>query len=648
MNNNRKYPFLLLWVVLFSGVYCSCEENTALKETYIRAGENRKELNRVLQHYQADPDTQKLKAALFLLENMKDHYSPKSEAIDEFVNRLHNSDTIVKVPTMNEWWQELQKCDKPIPDYDARVLSADFLIHEIDLAFKIWRESRWHAIVNFNSFCQYLLPYRFEHELLIEGWRDTLYNQYYPVIAEAQTMQEAFTLIFQAVQKQMTRGSMAFPYVPNVLDMRKQFKGSCMQYSIYLASVLKAVGIPVAIDQISQWANYSKNGHAWVSMVTPQGTYTILEGDSLPRINKIISSSFFPITHILEEDYPYPTNFTKQAFKIYRQTYQHQLTGVTELDEFSEAFPLILRGHFIDVSAEYGKSSTIGIKTDRISEYAWLCTFPTGRNWSPVGYGRWINGEFCFENMGDSIVYLPIIIKNNKITPLDNPFLSMVGRKISFCPNVEKKQCLILSRKYPLIGTFMERWSGMRGGVFEGSNDLDFHQKELLYTIDRTPVFRNVISLKGQKTYRYIRYVSLEDYDYPIAEIEIWSANRKLTGTPFIVNGIKANKCFDGDLFSLPEKVGIGYKVGIDLGKSIICDSIVYYPKNDGNFVIPGHEYELFYYDKQWISLGKKIAADWQLVYDEVPTNALFILKDRTKGDEERIFTYENGKQVWW
>lgn len=36
------------------------------------------------------------------------------------------------------------------------------------------------------------------------------------------------------------------------------------------------------------------------------------------------------------------------------------------------------------------------------------------------------------------------------------------------------------------------------------------------------------------------------------------------------------------------------------------------------------------------------------LKYDNVPAQALFRLHNRTKGSEERIFTYEDGKQIWW
>ena len=50
----------------------------------------------------------------------------------------------------------------------------------------------------------------------------------------------------------------------------------------------------------------------------------------------------------------------------------------------------------------------------------------------------------------------------------------------------------------------------------------------------------------------------------------------------------------------------------------------------------------------KWISLGRKLAVDNKLHYDDVPKGALLWLKNHTQGKEERIFTYEDGKQVWW
>ena len=49
-----------------------------------------------------------------------------------------------------------------------------------------------------------------------------------------------------------------------------------------------------------------------------------------------------------------------------------------------------------------------------------------------------------------------------------------------------------------------------------------------------------------------------------------------------------------------------GYILGYELEKPAVLDSIVFYPWNDDNFVLPTHEYELFYYDEGWVSLGKR------------------------------------------
>ncbi|MCD8262113.1 MAG: hypothetical protein LUD15_12085 [Bacteroides sp.] len=72
-------------------------------------------------------------------------------------------------------------------------------------------------------------------------------------------------------------------------------------------------------------------------------------------------------------------------------------------------------------------------------------------------------------------------------------------------------------------------------------------------------------------------------------------------------------------------------------------------PRSDDNFIKDGEQYELFYWDREWVSLGKMRGerSKQYLEYDHVPRNALYLLRNLTKGKEERIFTYEDGKQVW-
>ena len=89
---------------------------------------------------------------------------------------------------------------------------------------------------------------------------------------------------------------------------------------------------------------------------------------------------------------------------------------------------------------------------------------------------------------------------------------------------------------------------------------------------------------------------------------------------------------------------------GMDYGKPVSMDRILFVYRSDDNNVWIGDEYELFYWKDRhgWASLGKQKAENLKLHYDSIPTHALFFIRDYTRGVQERIFTIEDGKQVWW
>jgi hypothetical protein len=87
----------------------------------------------------------------------------------------------------------------------------------------------------------------------------------------------------------------------------------------------------------------------------------------------------------------------------------------------------------------------------------------------------------------------------------------------------------------------------------------------------------------------------------------------------------------------------------LDFGAPQHITRIIYMPRSDGNIITYGDKYELKYWGNDgWISLGRKTAAGVTLTFDHCPAGALFLLHDCTRGVEDRIFTYENGRQVWW
>lgn len=91
------------------------------------------------------------------------------------------------------------------------------------------------------------------------------------------------------------------------------------------------------------------------------------------------------------------------------------------------------------------------------------------------------------------------------------------------------------------------------------------------------------------------------------------------------------------------------YWVGLDLKTLKKVDVITFCPRTDGNSIVPNEEYELFYWNNGWKSLGSKSSKYLEIKFSDVPKNALLLLKNKSGGIEERIFSYDtlNRSQVW-
>ena len=197
------------------------------------------------------------------------------------------------------------------------------------------------------------------------------------------------------------------------------------------------------------------------------------------------------------------------------------------------------------------------------------------------------------------------------------------------------------------------------GGRFQVANKVDFSDSLTVFVVDTVPeILYNSVNLTLNKPYRYFRFLSADgSQGGQISEIEIYSLDSitKLTGK-VIGNkrcdaGWEAENAFDGDPLTSYQCVwGEQGRVGMDFGKQTKISYFRYLPRNDDNFIKEGEEYELFYWENyRWNSLGKQTGTSKQyLEYPNAPTNALFWLRNHTGGKEERIFTYENGQQVWW
>lgn len=181
-----------------------------------------------------------------------------------------------------------------------------------------------------------------------------------------------------------------------------------------------------------------------------------------------------------------------------------------------------------------------------------------------------------------------------------------------------------------------------------------------MYRIDRKPErLQTVVQPYSSKAYRYVRYIGPRDAHCNIAEVVFYTLDDtvplkgKVIGTPgcFQKDGShEYTNTFDGDVTTSYDYIEpSGGWAGLDLGTPKQIGKIVYTPRSYDNYIRPGDEYELFYCAKRdkWESLGKQVSGADSLSYKNVPVNTLLLLKNYSRGIQERIFKYEDGRQVW-
>ena len=142
-----------------------------------------------------------------------------------------------------------------------------------------------------------------------------------------------------------------------------------------------------------------------------------------------------------------------------------------------------------------------------------------------------------------------------------------------------------------------------------------------------------------------------------MAEIELYDKDgnklkpKRVYGYRWTVRGHEQPKLYDGDpLTSFTLQATKRGWCGVELEEPTHISEIRYIPRNDGNYIAEGDKYQLYFWDKDdWHLLAEKIGnRDGVLWFDKVPKDGLYVLRDISNGKQERIFTYENGEQVWW
>jgi hypothetical protein len=612
-----------------------------VKQTLDFAGSNRPELEKVIKHYRKSKDNLKLKAAYFLIGNMHDKYSYKSDFYNVYAkdtanlsldDKIHIADSLIKVYN-NSFNTKV---------YDCQVIKADYLIENIDLSFKAWRQQPWGKTISFDTFCEYILPYKIGNEP-IENWRRDAWQQYNSLLDSVRIKKgsatDAAKIVNAAIKNKKFNFLFALQTVPQVGFGRlsKFFMGYCRDACDYTTYCLRAVGIPSGEDFVKQWANRSSS-HVWNFIIDDKGKLRVFDG-AYTNIG----------IHYIH------TPYSKKG-KVYRNTYSTVLKP--EFNNYEGEVPEFFKDpHVLDVSGGYDNTIDVVLPwANNQEQFAYLCVFDN-KEWVPVQCARYKDGKYVFKNMEPRIVYLPCYYKNNKVVPFYYPIALNKNRTLSVLYPSTQKQSISAFRKYFLtkyIGFFFR----VIGGKFQGANKADFSDATDLDSIKNISYrLYEVLYPKSEARFRYVRYLSAKRGFGNLSELKLYSEKGMLTGK---IIGIDCSyggdpkksiqSVFDGNTLTFYDACKPDSSwVGLDFGKKEHISQIHYAVRNDDNYIKPGNVYELYYHDWHgWVSLGKKQAETSCLDFDNVPKNALLLLHNHSGGTEERIFTYDYLKQYWW
>lgn len=591
----------------------------------------------VWEHYDNPEDSLQRKALLFLVKHIENKQGLAPQVCLEINPVYHHIFQASKSDTFDFEKTYIHERFADIAIADTAIITAEQLIENIDYAFKT-RNLPWVKQTSFQDFCEYVLPYRIRKEPLSE-WRKFFYEEQKPLIdslvkAKVYDPKIVCKVLSDKLFEQYHFYSKLNLPVTNLVDLYKNPIGECITRYILFTAMARSIGLPVAIDFTPQYGSFPGN-HQWTTLISST--------DSVRA---------YPFNG--GEKWKY---FPSHGVKMFRFTYSNKPT----VDNDSE---LLSTPTIKDVTTEYPqvvKDLVFPYPINLTQDPIYLFTFSTGTNLVLLAEGKIKDHKITFKDLcyTESSVLLMGHYVGNKVVTIKNPFTiqNWTNAIVWHNPLKSKMKNVRLYRKYPVSWDELPFYEQINGAKIQGSNQPDFSTLEDIYTIEKYP--EHIVEFKINSTikFNYFRYLPANSAEINLAELNFYFGDKKVENQNFITSkGISQNeieKINDNNIrtnFIAPKSNW----VGVDVSKQAIktLKSIKIMPRNNFNTIEKNHLYELFYFDKDWISLGKKTAVESYIDFGKVPDNCLLLLRNLTEGSQERIFTYKNDSkyvgQIFW
>lgn len=393
-----KYKYFFV-TVFFCTTFIAFSQTRNIPETTSSI-----ELNKVLDYFKKENNPEQYEAALFLVSNIKNHYSTGNIWLDKTGKEVSFETT--KFPDIEEAIKGFKKLKdsivlipKIIITKDIDIIQAPFLIKNIELAYQSWKQNLWSNSYDFKTFCEYILPYRSLTEPL-ENWRSD-----YQMLYQKNTADLVDKTDPVEVCSKIITNTKHFDFVTNRFDPKSLLgpsellfwrQGNCPDLANVILFASRALGVAVTFDFTPQYAA-SSNRHYWNSVIDNKGIHIPFNGN---------------------QDLPYiynPNN--KRMAKVFRVTFSEQKQSLASLLPENQIPSEFLKSRTIlDVTPEYVAVSNINYTFDSalISKIGYLNVFNRG-SWNAIDWAKITNKKTTFSNIGKNIVYLPSTFEAGKM-----------------------------------------------------------------------------------------------------------------------------------------------------------------------------------------------------------------------------------------
>lgn len=426
---NKLFLCLFIWLPLLAPAQKHTAYPANVATNLKKAGKNRPELEKAIIHYQNLHDPLKLKAIYFLIANMDIHYAANYYWVDAKGNKVEYSElNYPDFATAQKAFDELKQHTpnihpKPVINQDLEIMKADYLIDNVDKAFKTWKASSAKNI-SFSDFCEYILPYRVSIEP-VQNWRGTYFNAYQKYFkALPKSGSSVYNFITDKGDAFVNSFSLGVRTEPlprlGSLQLLLRKTGACEDIADFKAFTLRSLGLPAWVENVPYWGT-SSGRHFFAATFTNNAKAVSLD---------------------------VPQDLKREPSKILRTTYSKQPGVLASLIKADEIPPGFMRTYnYKDVTKEYWPTKNLSCNlfpAPTMNSIVYACVFNFS-SWRPTWWAKATGQRVLFSNMSKGVVFLPAYYVGGKLKPAGYPVALGFNHEMELKPDWQQAHAITIN-----------------------------------------------------------------------------------------------------------------------------------------------------------------------------------------------------------